>query len=132
MDNEVDEIALLDYKKVLWKRKWAVADIALFSTTGAVVAGFYFGPAYRVTTVIELAENIPEGLTRSIFSKLTENICNDVITRVVRRAPLRTSSFTVEDIVENGGDMSLVRISMERPDSDEGRLVLEEVNMIHS
>ncbi len=130
MDNEVEEIDLIDYLKVLWKRKWTIAGITLFSVAGAVVVSFYLSPLYRVTTIIEPVKEIPQDLTYSIFSKVSEDVFNDAITRGLSLEYFADPEFTVEAIGENKGDMALVRISIEYPDREEGRLVLEELNRI--
>ena len=118
---EEAEINLIDYIKVILKRKWLILKIALGVTIGVVILNFVM-PRYKVDTILEV------GVTEDTLeapNQLVEKIKNGNYNEVIKRKLNIEKLPKIE--VSTPKDTRLVIISIKSSNPEQAKKILEEL-----
>jgi len=134
-DEFEEEINLMDYVKVLLKRKWLVIACFVFFVLVAGVISFMMPKVYKIETVLEVGriqketENDPEQLVESP-TQLLGKIEGDVYGIRIRQN-LNISEQKYPKIkAENPKDTNILVISIESADAEQAKQILMEKNSL--
>ena len=131
MDAYEDEIELMDYLNVIWKRKWLIIVPTFFLALVAGIASFLTPPQWEVDAIIQpskffvqteqgLFEEVVVVDPRQIAGQINQESYNRLIAAELnldlRRFPELKS--------ENLRDTKLVRVSVRENDIDKGKAIL--------
>ena len=131
MDAYEDEIELMDYLNVIWKRKWLIIVPTFFLALVAGIASFLIPPQWEVDAIIQpskffvqteqgLFEEVVVVDPRQIAGQINQESYNRLIAAELnldlRRFPELKS--------ENLRDTKLVRVSVRENDIDKGKAIL--------
>jgi len=134
MNNE-EEINLMDYVKVLLKRKWLILACFVVFVLFAGIISFMMPKVYKIETVLEVGrtqretENGPEQLVESP-TQLLGKIEGDVYGIKVRQNLNITEQIWPNVKVENPKDTNILVISIESADTEQAKQILMEENSL--
>ena len=130
-----DEIDLMDYVKVILKRKRLILAIFLGAAIVAGIFSFLMPKVYKIDTalevgIIEKAMGTAPGQLVESPTQLVGKIDSDVYGIKVREK-LNVSQIEYPKIkVENPKDTNLVKMTIESADSEKAKNILEEINTL--
>jgi len=131
MDNYEDEIELMDYLNVFWKRKWLIILPTLFCVIAAGVISFLLPPKWEVDAIIQPSkflvqteqgqfEEVVVVDPKQIAGQINQASYNHLIAAELN---LNLTSFPKLK-AENLRDTNLVRISLKEQDVQKAKLIL--------
>jgi len=120
---EEEEINLMDYIKVILKRKWLILKIVLATTIGVVILTLLI-PKYKVDTILEVGA-IEEEATLESPNQLAEKIKNGSYNEAIK------TKLNIEKLpkikVSSPKDTRLVVISITSSNPEQAKKILEEL-----
>jgi len=121
-----EEIDLMDYLKVILKRKWLIFEVFLVAVIIAGVFSFISPKVYQVNTVLEIGKIDSELLEQP--AQLIEKIKGDVYKSFIQEK-LNVSEEKYPQIkAENPKDTSLIKIEIESERPELAKNILTEIN----
>ena len=126
IQTEYDEIDLMDYIKVLIKRKWLILVIFFVAAIAAGIFSFLMPKVYRIDTSLEIGK-IADGKIENP-SQVIEKIKGDVY-GILTREKLGISEEKYPKIkVENPKDTGLIKMEIESANPELAKNILTEIN----
>lgn len=126
IQGDYDEIDLMDYLKVMIKRKWLILIIFILSAIAAGIFSYLSPKIYKIDTSLEVgkvAEKIVEAP-----SQVVEKIKGDVYGGLIREK-LKISEEEYPKIkAENPKDTNLIKIEIESAKPDLAKDILGKIN----
>lgn len=121
-----DEIDLMDYVKVIFKRKWLILVIFLVAVIAAGIFSYFAPKIYKIDSSLEMGIIGDKVIEEP--SQVIGKINGDAYGILVREK-LNISEENYPKIkTENPKDTNLVKMEIESPDPQRAKKVLEEVN----
>ena len=126
IQTEYDEIDLMDYVKVLLKRKWLILAIFLSAAIVAEVFSFLMPKVYKIDTVLEVGQ--AAGVPIKDPGQVVEKIKGDVY-GIFAREKLGIPEEKYPKIkTENPKDTRLISLAIESAEPQQAKNILEEIN----
>ena len=126
IQTEYDEIDLMDYVKVLLKRKWLILAIFLSAAIVAEVFSFLMPKVYKIDTVLEVGQ--AAGVPIEDPGQVVEKIKGDVY-GIFAREKLGIPEEKYPKIkTENPKDTRLISLAIESAEPQQAKNILEEIN----
>ena len=132
INEEYNEINLMDYIKVILRRKRLILAVFLISIITAGVVSLYLPKVYKIDTSLEIGK-ITEKTIESpeqIAKKTVEKIKGDVFGILVRKELELTEMDYPEIKVSNPENTDLVNIKIESDQVQQAKNVLEAINRL--
>jgi len=126
ISTEYDEIDLMDYVKVIIKRKWLILTIFLGSAIAAGVFSFIMPKVYKIDTSLEIG-TVAEGTVEDP-TQVKEKIDGDVYGIFVREKLEIPKEKYPKIKIENPKNTRLMNIKIESSETEKAKDVLEEIN----
>lgn len=121
-----EEIDLMDYVIVVFKRKWLIFGIFLVAVIAAAVLSSVMPKIYKIDTSLEIGQINGAGIEPP--AQLIEKINNDVY-GIFAREKLGISEMEFPKIkTENPKDTNLIKVEIESVNSQQTKNILEEIN----
>jgi capsular polysaccharide biosynthesis protein len=130
---EYDEIDLMDYVKVILKRKWLILVIFFGAAIAAGIFSFLMPKVYRIDTSLEVGiieratATMPEQLVE-LPTQLVEKIKGDVYGISVREKLGISEEKYPKIKTENPKDTRLINLAIESAEPQKAKNILEEIN----
>ena len=131
-EREYNEIDLMDYIKVILKRKWLIFAIFLASVIIVGVVNFFLPKVYEINTSLEIGRIMIGTEETSLDNKeqVVEKIKGDIY-GIPTRKELAISEKDYPQIkVDNPENTNLVAIRIESDKVDLAKSILEEINKL--
>jgi len=126
IQTEYDEIDLMDYVKVLLKRKWLILAIFLSAAIVAEVFSFLMPKVYKIDTALEIGQ--VAGVPIEDPGQVVEKIKGDVY-GIFAREKLGIPEEKYPKIkTENPKDTRLISLAIESAEPQQAKNILEEIN----
>ncbi len=126
IQTEYEEIDLMDYVKVLLKRKWTIFGIFLVAAIAAGIFSFILPKVYKIDTFLEIGQIAGEAV--EVPGQVIEKIKVDVYGIFVREK-LRISESEYPNIkAENPEGTQLIKMVIESANPQKAKNILEEIN----
>ena len=126
IQTEYDEIDLMDYVKVLLKRKWLILAIFLGAAMVAGVFSFLMPKVYKIDTALEIGQ--AAGVPIEDPGQVVEKIKGDVY-GIFAREKLGIPEKKYPKIkTENLKDTRLISLAIESAEPQQAKNILEEIN----
>ena len=126
IQTEYDEIDLMDYVKVLLKRKWLILVMFLGAVIAAGVFSFLMPKIYKIDTSLEIGQ-IAGGVVEAP-GQVVEKIKGDVYGIFVREKLQIPEEKYPKIKIENPKGTNLITLVIESAKPPESKNILEEVN----
>ena len=126
IQTEYDEIDLMDYVKVILKRKWLILAVFLGAAIVAGIFSFLMPKIYKIDTSLEVGQIA--GAVVEEPGQVVEKIKGDVYGIFVREK-LRIPEIEYQKIkTENPKDTRLIKMAIESASPPKAKNILEEIN----
>ena len=126
IQTEYDEIDLMDYVKVLLKRKWLILAIFLGAAMVVGVFSFLMPKVYKIDTALEIGQ--VAGVPIEDPGQVVEKIKGDVY-GIFAREKLGIPEEKYPKIkTENPKDTRLISLAIESAEPQQAKNILEEIN----
>jgi len=126
IQTEYDEIDLMDYVKVLLKRKWLILAIFLGAAMVVGVFSFLMPKVYKIDTALEIGQ--AAGVPIEDPGQVVEKIKGDVY-GIFAREKLGIPEEKYPKIkTENPKDTRLISLAIESAEPQQAKNILEEIN----
>lgn len=131
IQTEYDEIDLMDYVKVVIKRKWLILILGVGAAVAVALLSFFVSPKiYKIDTSLEIGTIGKEMVEAP--SQVVEKINNDVYGIFIREK-LGISELTYPKIkTENPKDTRLILLTIESANAQQVKDILGEINSLIS
>ena len=126
IQTEYDEIDLMDYVKVILKRKWLILAIFLSAAIVAEVFSFLMPKVYKIDTVLEVGQ--AAGVPIEDPGQVVEKIKGDVYGIFVRGKLGIPEEKYPKIKTENPKDTRLISLAIESAEPQQAKNILEEIN----
>ena len=126
IQTEYDEIDLMDYVKVLLKRKWLILAIFLSAAIVAEVFSFLMPKVYKIDTALEIGQ--VAGVPIEDPGQVVEKIKGDVYGIFVRGKLGIPEEKYPKIKTENLKDTRLISLAIESAEPQQAKNILEEIN----
>ena len=126
IQTEYDEIDLMDYVKVLLKRKWLILAIFLSAAIVAEVFSFLMPKVYKIDTALEVGQ--AAGVPIEDPGQVVEKIKGDVYGIFVRGKLGIPEEKYPKIKTENLKDTRLISLAIESAEPQQAKNILEEIN----
>ena len=126
IQTEYDEIDLMDYVKVILKRKWLILAIFLSAAIVAEVFSFLMPKVYKIDTVLEVGQ--AAGVPIEDPGQVVEKIKGDVYGIFVREKLGIPEEKYPKIKTENLKDTRLISLAIESAEPQQAKNILEEIN----
>ena len=126
IQTEYDEIDLMDYVKVLLKRKWLILAIFLSAAIVAEVFSFLMPKVYKIDTALEVGQ--AAGVPIEDPGQVVEKIKGDVYGIFVRGKLGIPEEKYPKIKTENPKDTRLISLAIESAEPQQAKNILEEIN----
>ena len=126
IQTEYDEIDLMDYVKVLLKRKWLILAIFLSAAIVAEVFSFLMPKVYKIDTALEIGQ--AAGVPIEDPGQVVEKIKGDVYGIFVREKLGIPEEKYPKIKTENLKDTRLISLAIESAEPQQAKNILEEIN----
>ncbi len=123
---EYDEIDLMDYVKVLLKRKWLILAVFLGAAIVAGVFSFLMPKVYKIGTALEIGQ--VAGVPIEDPGQVVEKIKGDVYGIFVREKLGIPEEKYPKIKTENLKDTRLISLAIESAEPQKAKNILEEIN----
>ena len=126
ISTEYEEIGLMDYVKVLLKRKWLILAVFLGAAIVAGIFSFILPKVYKIDTSLEVGQ-VAGGVVENP-GQVVEKIKGDVYGIFVREK-LGIPEIEYQKIkTENPKDTRLIKMAIESASPPKAKNILEEIN----
>jgi len=131
MDEHENEIELIDFLNIIWKRKWFIIILTFFCVVAAGVIGFLLPPKWEISSIIvpskfliqteggqfeEIVVVDPKQIAGQINEATYNNLIVSELNLDIRKFPKLRA--------ENLQDTNLVRVSLKEKDVEKAKLIL--------
>jgi len=125
---ESEEIDLIDYARVLIKRKWAMFSIVLIAVIAAGIFSFLAPKVYKIETVLEIG-SIGDGTAAVIEdpAQVVEKLKGDSYGVLVRENLNISEEKYPKKSVDNPIGTTLVKITINSSNTQQAKSILEEI-----
>lgn len=126
IQTEYDEIDLMDYVKVILKRKWLILAIFLSAAIVAEVFSFLMPKVYKIDTALEIgqAADVPIEDPGQVVEKIKGDVYG-----IFAREKLGIPEEKYPKIkTENPKDTRLISLAIESAEPQQAKNILEEIN----
>ena len=125
---EYDEIDLMDYVKVILKRKVLILALFLGAAIVAGIFSFIMPKVYKIDTSLEVGRI--DGATVEAPGQVKEKIDGDVYGALIREKLQIPEKEYPEIKTENPKDTRLIILKIESDETQQSKNILEEINKI--
>ena len=125
---EYDEIDLMDYVKVLIKRKWLILVIFFGAAIVAGVFSFLMPKVYKIDALLEIGQMVEKRETVEAPRQVVEKIEGDVYGIFVREKLEIPKTEYPKIKAENPKDTRLIMLMIESAKPEDAKNILEEIN----
>jgi len=126
IQTEYDEIDLMDYVKVILKRKWLILVIFFGAAIAAGVFSFLMPKVYKIDTALEIGQ--VAGVPIEDPGQVVEKIKGDVYGIFVREKLGIPEEKYPKIKTENPKDTRLISLAIESAEPQQAKNILEEIN----
>ncbi|MEA3295921.1 MAG: Wzz/FepE/Etk N-terminal domain-containing protein [Patescibacteria group bacterium] len=131
-DIDADEIDLMDYVKIIFKRKYLIFGIFFLSMLCAGVFSFFMPKVYEINTMIEIG-GIKNEKTQKIEiieqpTQLVEKINSDVYGVEIRNKLQISEAEYAKIKIENSKNTNLVKLTIKSSDIEKSKNILQGIN----
>ena len=126
IQTEYDEIDLMDYVKVLLKRKWLILAVFLGAAMAAGVFSYLMPKVYKIDTALEIGQ--AAGVPIEDPGQVVKKIKGDVYGIFVRGKLGIPEEKYPKIKTENPKDTRLISLAIESAEPQQAKNILEEIN----
>ncbi len=126
IQTEYEEIDLMDYVKVLLKRKWTIFGIFLVAAIAAGIFSFILPKVYKIDTFLEIGQIAGEAV--EVPGQVIEKIKVDVYGIFVREKLGIPEEKYPKIKTENPKETNLITLVIESAKTPESKNILEKIN----
>jgi LPS O-antigen subunit length determinant protein (WzzB/FepE family) len=126
IQTEYEEIDLMDYVKVLLKRKWLILSIVLVAVIATGVFSWFSPKVYKIDTLLEIGKIKGEAIEApgEVIGKIKGDVYGFVVQEKLKIAEIQYPKVKTEGLK----DTSLVKTEIESSDPKLAKDILEEIN----
>ena len=126
IQQEYEEIDLMDYVKVILKRKWLILAVFFGAAIAAGVFSFLMPKVYKIDTSLEVGQIAGEAV--EVPGQVVEKIKSDVYGIFVREKLQIPEEKYPKIKIENPKDTNLITLVIESAKPPESKNILEAIN----